>query len=164
MIFWISLGLGLIFAVVAFRATMDAPLLAILSSIATLVVFVMVSLGIGTFLGYLVEAQPEKTVNSEQQYDLKSIESSQSSSGKSFLFSGYVEEKRVINYAVKEGNETTFKSAKADDSKVVEDGKTEVTVREVSEDYWWWAPFPHTKKTITEFHVPQNSLSESYKM
>lgn len=115
-------------------------------------------------LWFLASIQ-QPTGNVESRHELAALSDNSSVHGRSFfLGSGWVDEKRVIDFVEDEGEYSTLGRVDADDSRIYEDEGTNPYM--IRTDYWfeaWWlVPEKTTTSTTYEFHIPDGSILGSY--
>ena len=162
MIFWILLVAVTVAVIVTFAANLDAQygdwVLASLGAFLALALGCLISAGI-VLLFTLIPAQ---SVQSDD-YQLRALATSGTTSGSFFLGSGYVGEERTLNFIRSQGGYSQLDYALAANSRVYEDAdKPTFTEYVWRYDNPWVLPWTVVTGYSYDFHVPAGSVLENY--
>lgn len=97
--------------------------------------------------------------------ELAALSNGSSVQGSFFLGSGRVDGKRVLNYVEQHDGYSTLEQVDADDSRIYEDEPDSpylVTQWEVRDTSWVWWPWDFWGQPRYDFHIPADSIVESY--
>lgn len=100
-------------------------------------------------------------------YDLRAINTGSTIEGHFFLGSGTFDGKRVFSYIYEDGPWTHLGQADADQSRVAEDAEpdTAYMLTTIADFHiWWLAPWNIGHTIQHDFHVPAESVIESYEI
>lgn len=99
--------------------------------------------------------------------DLRAVNTGSTVTGRFFLGSGQIDGKRTFSYVYKEGDWTRVGQVDAAESRVAENATPETAhMVTTTTDYsiWWIAPWVLWTDINHDFHVPADSVIESYEI
>lgn len=173
MIFWIGLAvLAVAVLYMAVSAWFEAGFVEALIKASAMALFgsivgCVLVLGAGFLAKAIWDPAPTSQTISKTTFDLRATSTVSSVKGSFFLGSGTINDQRVFSFLYKEDKWTRSDQVPARSSRVAEDATAETAwMQQVVTDnhYSWWLPWVVSTDVEYFFHVPKDSVVESYEI